>query len=96
MITRGYELVLLALIVFVLFGAKRLPDSARALGQSLRIFKAETQALPQAEPRETPSAAASVVPPALVAVPAQAAPAQPLGTRAGHRLPVGEHDAPLR
>jgi sec-independent protein translocase protein TatA len=28
-------------VVILLFGAKRLPDSARALGRSLRIFKGE-------------------------------------------------------
>jgi TatA/E family protein of Tat protein translocase len=34
--------ILLVLLVFiVLFGAKRLPDSARSLGKSLRIFKSE-------------------------------------------------------
>jgi TatA/E family protein of Tat protein translocase len=33
---------LLVLVVLVLlFGAKRLPDSARSLGQSLKIFKSE-------------------------------------------------------
>jgi sec-independent protein translocase protein TatA len=35
------HLLILLLVVVVLFGAKRLPDSARALGRSLRIFKAE-------------------------------------------------------
>jgi sec-independent protein translocase protein TatA len=39
------ELILIALVVLLLFGAKRLPDTARALGKSLRIFKAEAQAL---------------------------------------------------
>ena len=34
--------ILLVLLVFiVLFGPKRLPDSARSLGKSLRIFKSE-------------------------------------------------------
>jgi TatA/E family protein of Tat protein translocase len=34
--------ILLVLLVFiVLFGAKRLPDSALSLGKSLRIFKSE-------------------------------------------------------
>jgi sec-independent protein translocase protein TatA len=28
-------------VLILLFGAKRLPDSARSLGQSLRIFKSE-------------------------------------------------------
>jgi sec-independent protein translocase protein TatA len=29
----------------ILFGAKRLPDSARSLGRSLRIFKSEVKEL---------------------------------------------------
>ena len=35
------EIVILLIVVLVLFGAKRLPDSARSLGKSLRIFKGE-------------------------------------------------------
>jgi sec-independent protein translocase protein TatA len=41
----GWELVLVLLVILVLFGAKRLPDSARSLGRSMRIFKAETKGL---------------------------------------------------
>lgn len=37
--------LLLVLVVILLFGAKRLPDSARALGRSLRIFKSEVKEL---------------------------------------------------
>ena len=33
------------LIAILLFGAKRLPDAARGLGRSLRVFKAETEGL---------------------------------------------------
>ena len=33
------------LIAILLFGAKRLPDAARGLGRSLRVFKAETESL---------------------------------------------------
>lgn len=33
--------LILILLVIVLFGAKRLPDSARSVGRSIRIFKAE-------------------------------------------------------
>jgi sec-independent protein translocase protein TatA len=37
---------LIVLVVLVLlFGAKRLPDAARSLGQSLRLLKAETRKL---------------------------------------------------
>ena len=35
------HILLLLIVVVVLFGAKRLPDSARSLGRSLRIFKSE-------------------------------------------------------
>jgi sec-independent protein translocase protein TatA len=44
-IGRGYEIIILAVIVLLLFGAKRLPDSARALGKSLRILKSEAKAM---------------------------------------------------
>ena len=35
------EIVILLIVVLVLFGAKRLPDSALSLGRSMRIFKSE-------------------------------------------------------
>jgi TatA/E family protein of Tat protein translocase len=35
------HILLLLIVVVILFGAKRLPDSARSLGRSLRIFKSE-------------------------------------------------------
>jgi TatA/E family protein of Tat protein translocase len=37
----GPELIVILIVIAVLFGAKRLPDSARSLGRSLRIFKSE-------------------------------------------------------
>jgi len=40
-----WHLLILAAVVLVLFGAKRLPDSARSLGRAMRIFKAETHGL---------------------------------------------------
>ena len=40
-----WHLLIIAVIFVMLFGAKKLPDSARALGRSLRIFKAETSGL---------------------------------------------------
>jgi sec-independent protein translocase protein TatA len=41
----GWELVLVLLVIVVVFGSKRLPDSARSLGRSMRILKAETKGL---------------------------------------------------
>jgi sec-independent protein translocase protein TatA len=39
------EILILLIVILVLFGAKRLPGAARSLGQSMRIFKAETKGL---------------------------------------------------
>jgi sec-independent protein translocase protein TatA len=39
------EVILILLVLILLFGAKKLPDTARGLGRSLRIFKAETKGL---------------------------------------------------
>lgn len=36
---------ILLVVMVVLFGAKRLPDAARSLGKSLRIFKSEVREL---------------------------------------------------
>ena len=37
------HLLILLVLVLLLFGAKRLPDAARGLGRSLRIFKSEVK-----------------------------------------------------
>ena len=41
------HILILLLFVLVLFGAKRLPDSARSLGKSMRIFKSELKEMKQ-------------------------------------------------
>lgn len=42
---RPWEILIIVALILLLFGAKRLPDAARGLGRSLRIFKAETKAM---------------------------------------------------
>ena len=66
------EILIIALLVMVLFGARRLPDSARALGRSMRIFKAETKGLREDD---------QVVPP--VALPGAQAPAARFDAQTG-------------
>jgi sec-independent protein translocase protein TatA len=39
------EIILILVVIMLLFGARRMPDAARSLGRSLRIFKSETKAL---------------------------------------------------
>jgi sec-independent protein translocase protein TatA len=48
------EILILLIVILVLFGAKRLPGAARSLGQSMRIFKAETKGLRSDEDTTVP------------------------------------------
>jgi sec-independent protein translocase protein TatA len=56
-----WHLLILAAVVLVLFGAKRLPDSARSLGKAMRIFKTETAGLREGDKtnEDQPQAAAA-------------------------------------
>jgi sec-independent protein translocase protein TatA len=55
----AWEWLIIAAIILLLFGAKRLPDAARGLGRSLRIFKAETKGLTGPEQPATGEISAS-------------------------------------
>ena len=37
----GWHLIILVALLVLLFGFRRLPDAARSLGRSMRIFKSE-------------------------------------------------------
>ena len=54
----GPHLVILILVVVVVFGWKRLPDAARGLGRSMRIFKSEVEEMKK-DGKTTSSAASS-------------------------------------
>jgi sec-independent protein translocase protein TatA len=51
----GWHLVILIIVVLVLFGGKRLPDAARGLGRSLRIFKSEMNQMQEEDKKRSPS-----------------------------------------
>ena len=61
-------LILIAVVV-LLFGSKRLPDAARSLGKSMRIFKSEV--------KEMQSEGKAVSPPAVSPAAPPVAPTQP-------------------
>ncbi|MET0896825.1 MAG: Sec-independent protein translocase subunit TatA [Mycobacterium sp.] len=48
---------ILAVVIILLFGAKRLPDAARSLGKSMRIFKSEVKEMQNDGKAEQPSVA---------------------------------------
>lgn len=67
---------IVALVVVILFGSKKLPDAARGLGRSLRIFKSEVKemqndgvstAAAPAQPAQLPAANPAPAPQTTVA-----------------------------
>ena len=53
-----WHIVVLILVLVVLFGGKKLPDAARSLGRSMRIFMSEVEEMKK-DGKSTPSAASS-------------------------------------
>jgi sec-independent protein translocase protein TatA len=47
----GWHLVILLIVVVLLFGGKKLPEAARGLGRSLRIFKSEVKEMQEDDRR---------------------------------------------
>lgn len=52
---QGWELIIILALVFLLFGAKKMPDAARGIGKSLRILKTETKGLRDEDDDASPS-----------------------------------------
>lgn len=48
-----YQVLIIVAVLVLLFGATKLPKLARSLGESARIFKAETKGLRDDESTET-------------------------------------------
>jgi sec-independent protein translocase protein TatA len=70
-----WKILIVAVVIIVLFGSRKLPDAARSLGKSMRILKTEVQGMHEDEP-VTPAAAS-----------AQAAPAAPAQLQASVPAP---------
>jgi len=45
-----WKILIVAVVLIVLFGSKKLPHAARSLGQSMRILKTEVSKLHEDEP----------------------------------------------
>ncbi|KQU47863.1 preprotein translocase subunit TatA [Rhodococcus sp. Leaf278] len=72
--TSPWHWAIVAVVVIILFGSKKLPDAARGLGRSLRIFKSEVKEMQNDGKSDTdtttaqqPTAPAQLPPPAPVA-----------------------------
>ena len=81
------HLVILAIVVAVLFfGWKQLPDMARSLGRSLRIFKTEIKGMSE-DDKKRAEAREAAVPPALEARDAGVAQSAPTAEQAQPPVP---------
>ncbi|MFE2939221.1 Sec-independent protein translocase subunit TatA [Streptomyces sp. NPDC059255] len=58
-----WHLLIVAIVIIVVFGSKKLPDTARAVGKSLRILKSETKAMKEEGGTGVDGAVASPVTP---------------------------------
>lgn len=72
-----WHVIVLLVVLFLLFGAKRMPDMARSVGQSLRIFKSEMR---QGAKETEEAAKADAVRPA------------PSAVEGGHSAPVTDSE----
>ncbi len=87
--------IVLVIVGFLIFGAKRMPDAARGLGRSLRIFKAETKGMltddeqkaAAAPPLQIPASAPVQQPPVYAAPPVQQAPVYAAPVQQAPQLP---------
>ncbi|OIK07530.1 Sec-independent protein translocase subunit TatA [Streptomyces monashensis] len=60
-----WHLLIVAIIIILLFGSKKLPDAARGLGKSMRILKSEAKAMKEdgaPAPAEDTDTAATAAP----------------------------------
>jgi sec-independent protein translocase protein TatA len=71
-----WKILIVAVLLIVLFGSKKLPHAARSLGQSMRILKREVQGLHEDEPASDAAASTAAGFPA------------PAGTAAGFPAPA--------
>jgi len=72
--------LIVAVVVMLLFGSKKLPDAARSIGRSLRIFKSEMRGM-----QDDDADAAPARPPVIEGRAGGAADASGGGTAAGAR-----------
>jgi sec-independent protein translocase protein TatA len=68
-----WKILIVAVVLIVLFGSKKLPGAARSLGQSMRILKREVQGLHE---DDEPASGAAADAPATVKAPAELAAGQ--------------------
>ncbi|GAA1901347.1 Sec-independent protein translocase subunit TatA [Lapillicoccus jejuensis] len=88
------HLIIILVLVVVLFGWKKLPDAARSVGRSMRIFKSEMGEMKNEGKESRPSPAASDTIPGQAAPTATTAPTAPTAPTAQTPPPAQPYVAP--
>ena len=97
-----WKILIIAVVVLVLFGSRKLPDAARSLGRSMRILKSEIQDLheddakgaqgaQQAQPQPPQQITAATGSP-VTGVPVTGAEGVPVAPPAGVPVPEAHQD----
>ncbi|MET7687895.1 Sec-independent protein translocase subunit TatA [Streptomyces sp. NPDC005483] len=76
-----WHLLIVAIMIILLFGSKKLPEAARGLGKSMRILKSEAKAMKEDGTAQSTAAPAESAP--------QVARSAPAETTAAHRAAEG-------
>jgi sec-independent protein translocase protein TatA len=81
-----WKILIVAIVIIVLFGSRKLPAAARSLGQSMRILKTEVQGLHEDNETQDTTYSAPVPPPAQI---------QPTPAAADHQAQIDALSAQL-
>lgn len=65
---QGWEIIIIVAVIFLLFGASRLPQLAKSLGQSRKAFKEGMREAEEEYQTETEKKQLNVTPPAISAI----------------------------
>jgi len=77
----GWHLIIILVVVLLLFGYKRLPDAARSLGRSMRIFKSEVDTMRDDSRKSTTGSGTADSPGASSSSGSAGTPSQPISGR---------------
>lgn len=61
-LTKPWHWIVLVVVLLLVFGSKKLPDMARSIGQSMKIFKKEIKELTEDDATATPNVSAAQPP----------------------------------
>ena len=86
------EILIIAVLLIVVFGWKRLPDAARSLGRSARVFKSEVEEMKK-DGKPSSRAANETVPGQTVREPGGATPVTPVDPASRVNDPVRDQAA---